>query len=159
MNMNKVVVFLALFAALIALGGIIDNLLPPKNVNAASQFANIICDNWRPVSTSANLQLITAGNANQFIYVCGYQLSNGNAAAQSFSVVEGTGATCGTGTASMVGTTAAANGVTLALGGGTVNYGSGAGAVAKTAVAGDNVCILVSGGPISGVIAWTAGPF
>lgn len=151
---------IALFAiTLIGCGILLHDLAQPKPAQAASQFATILCDNFKPVSSSANLQLITAGNANMFVYICSYQFSNGNAAATPFSLVEGTGSTCATNTAAVVGTTTAANGVTLAASGGTVNYGGGSGVVAKTAVAGDNVCLFVSQGPVSGVVGWTTAAF
>ena len=138
---------------------IMNWLASPPPVHAGSQFASILCDNWKPISTSSNLQIATAGNANMFINVCSYQLSNGNAATTPFSLVEGTGTTCATNTAAVVGTTTAANGVTLSASGGTVNYGGGSGVVAKTAVAGDNLCLFVSQGPVSGVIGFTQTPF
>jgi hypothetical protein len=130
---------------------------PPK-AHAASQFANIVCDQFKPFSSSANVQLATAGNGNMFIYICGYNINNGNAAAQSVSIVEGTGTTCATSTAAVVGNSTAAGGMALGVNG-TINYGSGSGAVAKTAVAGDNLCLFTGGGPIAGVIGWTQAPF
>jgi hypothetical protein len=131
---------------------------PTQKVHAASQFANIICDNAKPFSVSANTQLVTAGNANMFIYVCAYNISNGNAAAQAVSFVEGTGTTCATNTAAVVGNSTAAGGLTLGISG-NINYGGGTGLVAKTAVAGDNLCIFTGAGPIGGVLSWTTAPF
>jgi len=142
-------------SVLLVISGLVWFSQPPK-VKAASQFANIICDNFKPVSTSANVQLFTAGNANMFIYICSYNLSNGNAAAQPFSIVEGTGTTCATNTLAMVGGTTAAAGPTLTLAGGTINYGGGSGAVTKTAVAGDNVCLFVNAGVIAGAVGATS---
>jgi len=129
-----------------------------RSARAASTFAPVACDQFKPVSVSANTQIITAGNANMFIYLCSYNLTNGNAGAQSVSIVEGTGATCGTGTLAVSGNTTAAGGLALAING-NVNYGGGTGIVAKTAVAGDNVCLFTAGGPIGGVVGWTSAPF
>jgi hypothetical protein len=76
-------------------------------------------------------------------------------AADVFSVVEGTGSTCGTNTAAVIGGTTGATGISLGAAG-TFTMGSGTGAIAKTAVAGDNVCILrTTAGPLSGVVSWT----
>jgi len=127
------------------------------SARAASQFANIICDSFTPVSTAANVQIIAAGNANMFVYICSYNLNAG--ATDAFSIVEGTGVVCATGTKAMVGATTAAAGLALANNG-TVNFGGGNGAVTKTTVAGNNVCLLVStAGPLSGVVGWTQAPF
>lgn len=127
----------------------------PSKVKAASQFANIVCDNYTPVSIAGavNTRIVLAGNANMFVYVCSYNLNA--SAALTFSIVEGTGATCGTGTAAMVGGTTAAAGLSLGVAG-TVNFGGGTGAVTKTAVTGDSVCIFPSaGGTLAGVVGWT----
>jgi hypothetical protein len=138
---------------LVAVGGMIEEWVRPRPAHAASQFANIICDNFTPVSAiSANTRVVLAGNANMFVYVCSYNLNA--SAALTFSIVEGTGATCGTGTAAMVGGATAANGLSLGIAG-TVNYGGGAGAVTKTVVSGDSVCIFPSAGNLSGVVGWT----
>lgn len=147
------------FALLIALAGgiLLSHFSDPPKAQAASQFANIVCDNYKPLSISADTQVVTAGSANMFIYVCSIGVVAGTA--DNFSVVEGTGATCGTNTAAVIGGTTAATGMILAINN-NFNLGSGSGAIAKTAVAGDNVCILrSSAGPLSGVMAWTAQPF
>src|SRR5215467_8070593 len=91
-----------------------DTYLHPRPARAASQFANSICDNYTPVSViSANTRIVLAGNSNMFVYICGYNLNS--SAAITFSIVEGTGATCGTGTAGMVGGATAAGGLSLAI--------------------------------------------
>lgn len=128
-------------------------VLPHQPVHAASQFANIICDGFTPVGViAANTQVVTAGGPNNFIYVCSYNLNA--SAAITFSIVEGSGTTCATGTKALVGGTTAAAGLSLGIAG-TVNYGGGAGAVTKTTVAGNNVCIFPSAGNLSGVVGWT----
>lgn len=154
--MKKIGPFLLLFS-LVALGVLFDRLAEPPKIHAASQFANIVCDNFKPLSVAADTQVITAGSANMFIYVCSLGVVAGTA--DNFSVVEGTGSTCGTNTAAVIGGTTAATGMILAINN-NFNLGSGSGAIAKTAVAGDNVCILrSSAGPLSGVMAWTTQPF
>lgn len=134
----------------------LDTYFHPKPVRAASQFANILCDNYTPVSISANTRIVIAGNANMFVYLCSYNLNA--SAALTFSIVEGTGATCGTGTAAMVGGVTAAAGPSLGVAG-TINFGGGNGAVTKTVVAGDSVCIFPSAGTLAGVVGWTQAPY
>lgn len=129
---------------------------PHHRVHAASTYAPVACDNWKPVSITSNTQLVTAG-ANSFIYVC--SITFGSIGGSSFSIVEGTGTTCATSTAAVSGGTTAATGYGLAANG-TMNAGSGTGAIMKTAVAGDNLCIFPSGtGPLAGVVGWTSQPF
>jgi len=127
-------------------------------VFAASSFAPIVCDQFKPFSLSANGQLVTAGNANMFVYICSFVFGNSNAAAQPVSIVEGTGSTCATNTLGVIGNTTAAGGLAIPISN-TINSGSGTGAIAKTAVAGDNVCLFTGGGPIGGSISWTTAPF
>lgn len=143
-----------MMAAMVGAG--MEILHNPRPAKAASQFANIICDNFTPVSASANTRIVLAGNANMFVYICSYNLNA--SAALTFSIVEGTGATCGTGTAAMVGGTTAAAGPSLGIAG-TVNFGGGNGAVTKTVVAGDSVCIFPSAGTLAGVVGWTQAPY
>ena len=127
-----------------------------SKVDAGSQFANILCDNFKAVSISTNTQIVTAANANTFINICSYNLNA--SAALTFSIVEGTGTTCATNTLAIVGGTTAAAGPSLGIAG-TINYGGGSGVIAKTAVAGDNVCIFPSAGTLAGVVGWTPTPF
>lgn len=154
------VAWLIIIAAAI-LGGFIGMFLDnPPPAHAASSFAPIVCDNFQPIAISSGTttKIITAGNANMFVYICSYGLSNG-AAANNVALVEGTGSTCGTGTAGMAGGSTAGAGWNLPASV-SINLGSGTGAVAKTATAGDNVCLITSSaGPLSGVISWTAAPY
>lgn len=146
-------VFTVLMLTFFAVTYEIDRHVHPHPVHAASQFANIICDGFTPVSAAADTQVITAGGPNNFIYICSYNFNA--AAADIFSLVEGTGSVCGTNTKAMVGAVTAAAGLSLATNG-TINYGGGSGAVTKTTVAGNNVCLLrTTAGPLSGVIGWT----
>jgi len=65
------------------------------------------------------------------------------AAADNVAIIEGTGATCGTGTAGMSGGTTAASGYNFAANGG-ISAGVGLGEVMATATTGDSVCIVTS---------------
>jgi hypothetical protein len=131
---------------------------PPPMVHAAPlQNAMPVCDTLKPVSSASSLQVITAGNSNNFIYVCGYNF--GSIGGSTFSIVEGTGTTCATNTLALSGGTTAAAGIGLSANG-VVNFGSGSGMVLKTAVAGDNVCIIMAGtGPLAGAMTWTSANF
>lgn len=134
-----------------------DRLTPPHTVHAASSFATIVCDNFAPYSSAASAQAITAGGPNNFIYVCNFGF--GSIGGSSFSIVEGTGTTCATNTKAMFGGTTAATGAGLAANA-TFEEGSGVGAVLKTQVAGDNVCVISSGtGPLAGNFASTQAPY
>ena len=129
----------------------------PRPVHAASSFATIVCDNFSPYSSAASAQAIAAGGANNFIYVCNFGF--GSIGGSSFSIVEGTGTTCATNTKAMFGGTTAATGAGLAANA-TFEEGSGVGAVLKTQVAGDNVCVISSGtGPLAGNFASTQAPY
>lgn len=104
------------------------------------------------INTTASAQLI-AGAAGKQTYVCWIQFSL-SAVADNVSLVEGTGSTCGTGTAGMAGGATAATGWNLlanasVTGGGYTSFGW------KTATLADNVCFLVSSASqISGVIQY-----
>lgn len=130
---------------------------PVPPIHAASTFAPQQCDNWQAVSSASSVQIITAGNASQFIYICSDQF--GSIGGSDFSMVEGIGTLCATNITAMIGGTTAATGIGLAANG-TTNAGSGTGAITKTKTAGDNVCLIISGtGPLAGVVGWTAGPY
>jgi hypothetical protein len=104
-----------------------------------------------PVNIAGSTQIIT-GTSSKQTYICSIALIAG--AADNVALVEGTGAICGTNTAGMAGGATAATGWNLANNGG-LTLGNGAGIVARTATAADNVCLLVSGsGQVSGNIVW-----
>jgi hypothetical protein len=112
----------------------------------------IFCDNWKVVSQTASAQIITGVAAKQ-TYICNAFLNS--ATAQSINIVEGTGSTCATGTAGMLGGTTASTGPNLAANQGFILPASAVPWM-KTATAADNVCILQSGtGQVSGVIVYT----
>ncbi len=104
-----------------------------------------------PISiTSATTTNIVAGTASKKTWICSISLSTG--IADNVGIVEGTGATCGTGTAGVIGGTTAANGINLAANG-TFSLGNSTGTIAATAVAADNLCLITSSvGPLSGAI-------
>lgn len=116
--------------------------LDPCQVNAGSQAL---------ISLTASGQLIT-GTASKQTYICALDLVT--ATAQNIALVEGTGTTCGTGTAGMAGGTTAATGWNFAANSGLVK-GAGSNWVFKTATAADNVCLLLSStGQTSGSVRY-----
>jgi hypothetical protein len=141
-------------------------MVGPRPAQAQTQiFAPLQCNTFKPFSVSANTQLFTANNTTgpagaapnpQFIYICSLIINA--SAAQTVSIVEGTGTTCATNTAAVIGNNAAAGGLSLGVNGGQ-NIGGGIGPIAKTATAGDNVCLYTSGGVISGVISGAQASF
>jgi hypothetical protein len=125
-------------------GGLLSALAPPV-------FGALACENFQPINTAASLQEIS-GTAGKQVYICSIQFV---VSADNVALVEGTGATCGTGTAGIFGGATAATGWNLAANG-QVSLGSGLGMVGRTAVAGDNVCLLVSSAAqVSGGFTWT----
>lgn len=92
------------------------------------------------INLTASGQIIT-GVAGKQTYICSMDLIS--ATAQNIALVEGTGTTCASNTLGMAGGTTAATGWNLAANGGFVT-GNGGFWVFKTAVAGDNVCLLLS---------------
>lgn len=106
------------------------------------------------VSVTASSQLIT-GVAGQRIHVCHVDLI-ATGGANNVALVEGTGVVCATGIAGLFGGTTAATGWGFAANGGIV-LGDGRQVVRRSAVTGDNLCILVSAATqVSGLIRWTS---
>jgi hypothetical protein len=106
-----------------------------------------------PVSVTANTRLII-GRAGTNFRICSIFLLS--TSAETFSVVEGTGSTCGTATGAVIGATTAANGPSAAANGGYA-MGNGLGAIAQANVPGNDLCILISGSTlIAGnmMVAW-----
>lgn len=159
-TLDKLEMCLAIFLVLtlvFALGGGFEDWLHPRHARAASSFATIVCDNFAPYSSAASAQAITAGGPNNFVYICSFGF--GSIGGSTYSIVEGTGTTCATNTKAMFGGTTAATGAGLAANA-TFEEGSGVGAVLKTQVAGDNVCVISSGtGPLAGNFASTQAPY
>ena len=99
-------------------------------------------------------QQIAASGSNK-VYICG--MSFIASAATVFSVVGGTGSNCASNQLAILGTVAAAHGLSLAANGG-LTYGSGHGTVAVTA-ASSEICLVQSGaGDLSGNISYVYAP-
>lgn len=111
------------------------------------------CNQSTPFSLTAGARLTNMlGVAGKQIIICSIDIST--AGAENIALVEGTGSTCGTGTAGMAGGATAATGWQFAANGG-LTKGNGLGMVFKTATAADDVCLLKSGaGQISGSVQW-----
>lgn len=110
-----------------------------------------VAKNYKPISLTANTQIIT-GTAAKQTYFCHIDLLAG--AADNVAIIEGTGTTCATGPAGIFGGATAATGWNFAANGGIV-AGDGQSAVGATATAADNVCVFVSGAAqLSGMIVW-----
>lgn len=112
-----------------------------------------VAPTYTPISiTSATTTRIIAPAASKKTYIC--QIFMLSAIANNIGVVEGTGGTCGSGTAGVIGGTTAANGVNLAANSG---FAIGQGAAAVVATAGTNVdlCLITSAaGPLAGTVKW-----
>lgn len=105
------------------------------------------------INQTANTRLV-AGTASKKIFPCSVHLVT--AAAQNIALVEGTGTTCGTGTAGVqgFGGATAATGWNLAANGG-LTYGNGASALGAEGTAADDMCLFQSGtGQVSGGLSY-----
>lgn len=104
-----------------------------------------------PVSLTARTVIIAAVSAKKN-YICSIAIAAG--AAEVFNVVEGTGTTCQTGTAAVVGSTTAANGMSFAANGGFSAVG-GTMTVLQGITANVDTCIVPSGSNrLSGFVTW-----
>ena len=112
-----------------------------------------VCDTFARVNVStAATTLIITGVSGRHVRIC--SLSLVTAAANIVTLIEGTGATCGTGTTGMAGGTTTA-GYSFAANGG-IAYGSGIGSINSTTATGDSVCIVTSAATqLSGAIGYT----
>jgi hypothetical protein len=112
---------------------------------------------YLPISiTSATTTRIVTPSASNKTYICGLIIVTG--AANNVGIVEGTGGTCGTGTAGVIGGTTAANGPNFAANGGIALQ---AGKTAHAYTAGTNVdlcAITSSAGPYAGGIKYVQVP-
>lgn len=97
------------------------------------------------------LTIITKATGKD-VYICSIFLLS--ATQQNINLIESANTNCGTPTAGLLGGTTANTGPNLQAGG-WFNFGNGGRAVAKTATAGDNVCLISSStGQISGTIGY-----
>jgi hypothetical protein len=105
---------------------------------------------YYPINVSSNTQVV-ASLAGENVYLCEYYIQPVTAAA-NVNIVEGTGTTCGTNTAGMLGGATAALGAVLTTNGGFVLPPAGR-AYTKTATVGDAMCIFTSAA-VEGVLAY-----
>lgn len=113
---------------------------------------------YAPISITTNTTTrIVAPSASNKTYICALFLTS--AAADNVGIVEGTGGTCGTGTAGVVGGTTAANGPNFAANGGVMMQAGGKVAVAQTAGTNVDLCLITSAAtPLAGGIKYVQAP-
>jgi hypothetical protein len=113
---------------------------------------------YAPISiTTAATTRIVAPSASNKTYICHLFLTS--AAADNVGIVEGTGGTCGTGTAGVIGGTTAANGPNFAANGGVALHAGGKVAVAQTAGTNVDLCLITSAAtPLAGGIKYVQAP-
>jgi hypothetical protein len=113
-----------------------------------------VCDSFANIQQTAGAQIVT-GVSGRRIYVCSINLVS--ATAQNVAIVAGTGTVCATTTVAVPGLSGgatAATGWNLSANGG-IAHGGGLGAIAKTTVNADNLCVLQSSsGQLSGGISY-----
>lgn len=103
------------------------------------------------ITTATTTRIVAPASAKQ-TFIC--YLFMTSAAADNVAIVEGTGGTCGTGTAGVVGGTTSANGPNFSANGG-IAMGKGSSTVAATAGTNVDLCLITSAAtPIAGIIAW-----
>jgi hypothetical protein len=104
-----------------------------------------VCTDNFPVNIStATTTLAITGVSGRHVYICSINLVT--AAANGVALIAGTGATCGTSTAGLVGGTTGATGWQFAANGG-LAQGTGLGSIISTVsvgATGDSVCIVTS---------------
>lgn len=117
-----------------------------------------IAQSYAPISiTTATTTRIVAPSASNKTYICSLFLTS--AAADNVGIVEGTGGTCGTGTAGVIGGTTAANGPNFAANGGVMLQAGGKTAVAQTAGTNVDLCLITSAAtPLAGGIKYVQAP-
>jgi len=113
---------------------------------------------YAPISiTTATTTRIVAPSASNKTYICMLFLTS--AAADNIGIVEGTGGTCGSGTAGVVGGTTAANGPNFAANGGMLLQAGGKVAAAQTAGTNVDLCLITSAAtPLAGGIKYVQAP-
>lgn len=106
-----------------------------------------------PISQTTSTQLIT-GTASNRTYVCHIFVMA--SAAESITLVSGTGSTCGTSVGAMIGGTTALSAISA---NGGYSLGGAGNAVAKSDTDADNVCLLQAGSvQLTGVISYVVAP-
>ena len=137
--------------------------MTPLNVNSTQVAGStIVVDpctvntpTYTPISiTTATTTRIVAPTASKRTYVCSILLLS--AGTDNVGVVEGTGGTCGTGTAGVIGGTTAANGLNFTAQTG-VAWGNGAAAIFATAGTNVDLCLITSAAVVlAGHVKWVA---
>lgn len=112
-----------------------------------------VAKTYTPISiTTATTTRIVAPAVSKKTYLCYFFVTA--ASADNVGIVEGTGGTCGTGTAGVIGGSTAANGPNFPANGG-MSIGNGGYAVAATAGTNVDLCLITSAAtPLAGHIAW-----
>jgi hypothetical protein len=130
----------------VALGGHIGTVLHVGSTG------NLVCHSKAGFSSSGDFKVFHANTAFPRINICSIVIVV--SAAANVSVIEGTGATCGTNPISILGSTSAAgaNGMALAANGGFSSIASTP--WIGTTTAENDVCILSSAGRISGTVTY-----
>lgn len=113
-----------------------------------------VCDLSKVINVStATTTLMVTGVSGRQVRICSFHMIT--TLANNVAWLEGTGATCGTGTAGMAGGTTAASGYNFAANAG-MAVGTGLGEVLTTATTGDSVCLITSAATqLSGFIKYT----
>lgn len=124
-------------------------VLDPCEANAQSYANGVI--------TSATTTRIITPSASNKTYICSMLLTA--SAADNVGIVEGTGGTCVTGTAGVVGGTTAANGPNFTANGGLMMQAGGKTAVAQTAGTNVDFCLITStAGPLTYSVKYVQAP-
>ena len=112
------------------------------------------CDLSKAINIStATTTLMVTGVSGRQVRICSFHMVT--ALANNVAWIEGTGATCGTGTTGMAGGTTAASGYNFAANGG-IAIGTGVGEVLATTTVADSVCLITSAATqLSGFIKYT----
>lgn len=113
---------------------------------------------YAPISiTTATTTRIVTPSASNKTYICSLVLVT--AAANNVGIVEGTGGTCGSGTAGVIGGTTAANGPNFSANGGLMLQAGGKVAAAQTAGTNVDLCLITSAAtPLAGGIKYVQAP-
>lgn len=113
---------------------------------------------YAPISiTTATTTRIVTPSASNKTYICSMFLTS--AAADNIGIVEGTGGTCGTGTAGVIGGTTAANGPNFAANSGVLLQAGGKVSIAQTAGTNVDLCLITSAAtPLAGGINYVQAP-
>lgn len=136
--------------------------LPVRPGDGTNQIVLSPCEaiqqTYAPISiTTATTTRIVAPSASNKTYICSLFLTS--AAADNVAVVEGTGGTCGTGTAGVIGGTTAANGMNFAANSGVMLQAGGKVSVAHTAGTNVDLCLITSAAtPLAGGIKYVQAP-